>query len=434
MDSNLRPNQFGALLKNHRIRRGTTQQQLADLSTVSIRAIRDLELGRSRRPRRDTVRLIADGLRLGSRDRAGLEAAADDLLIYGASFAPPPAPLDGLVGRDAQVEVLKELLRSGGHRLVSVTGVGGVGKTRLALEIADALHHEAGFSVLWNSTDDVPSPMRPMTGADPFSALLRRGPGDPLATPEGTAADLSMLLDGAVPTLLVLDGHQASEIRMDRVLSLLWEYRELRVLMTACTPFDHPSCQAFPLAPLAVPSRRVEHTPDSLARLPAVRLLTDYVHRVVPDFRLSAANAASVAELCRLLDGIPVALKAVAAWFLVATPQELMEYVRTDPFGFTGEKKPGVREALLNALSCLDTVQAAALHRLAVAGDWSMADAVGLTGEHAPVCARIVRRLLMLGLVRTVCEEDRTRFQVLAVIRALLDSGVGHQPVLDLDR
>jgi hypothetical protein len=131
----------------------------------------------------------------------------------------------------------------------------------------------------------------------------------------------------------------------------------------------------------------------------------------------------------------------------VARPQELTEYVRTDPFGVTGENKPGMREALLHALSCLDTVQATALDRLtAAAGDWSMADAVGLTGEHAPACARIVRRLLMLGLVRTVGEEGRTRFQVLAMIRALLDSGVrldsgvglgsggGHRPVLDPDR
>jgi transcriptional regulator with XRE-family HTH domain len=435
MDINPRPEQFGVLLKSHRIRRGTTQRQLADLSTVSIRAIRDLELGRSRRPRRDTVRLIADGLRLGSRERARLEAAADDLrLIYGASFAPPPAPLNGLVGRDAEVEVLKKLLRSGGHRLVSVTGLGGVGKTRLALAVADALQREAGFAVLWNSTDDVPSPMRSMSGADPFSALLRTSPGDPLATPGDTAADLSMLLDEAIPTLLVLDGYQASDIRMDQVLSLLWEYRELRVLMTARAPFDHPSCQAFPLAPLAVPARCVEHAPDNLARMPAVRLLTDYVHRVVPDFRLSSANAASVAELCRLLDGIPAALEALAPWFLVARPQELTEYVRTDPFGITGENRPEVREALLHTLSCLDTVQAAALDRLAVAGDWSMADAVGLTGEHAPVCARIVRRLLMHGLVRTVGEEDRTRFQVLAMIRALLDNGVSHRPVLELDR
>jgi transcriptional regulator with XRE-family HTH domain len=432
MDSNPRPEQFGVLLKSHRIRRGTTQRQLADLSTVSIRAIRDLELGRSRHPRRDTVRLIADGLRLGSRERARLEAAADDLrLICGASFAPPPAPLDGLVGRDTEVEVLKELLRSGGHRLVSVTGVGGVGKTRLALAVADALHREAGFAVMWNSTDDVLSSMPSMTGSDPFSALLRTGPRDPIATPGSTAADLSMLLDESTPTLLVLDGRQASDIRMDRVLSLLCEYRELRVLTTARTPFDHPSGQDFPLAPLAVPSRRVEPAPDNLARLPAVRLLTHYVHGVVPDFRLSSANAASVADLCRLLDGIPAALKALAAWFLVAKPQELTEYVRTDPFGITCENKPGVREALLHALSCLDSVQAAALDRLAVAGDWSMADAVGLTGELAPVCARIVRRLLMLGLVRTVGEEDRTRFQVLAMIRALLDSGVGLRPVPD---
>jgi hypothetical protein len=222
---------------------------------------------------------------------------------------------------------------------------------------------------------------------------------------------------------------------MDQVLSLLWEYRELRVLMTARAPFDHPSCQAFPLAPLAVPSRQFEHAPDSLARLPAVRLLTGYVRRVVPDFCLTSANAASVAELCRLLDGIPAALEALAAWFLVARPQELTEYVRADPFSVTGDSKPALREALVHALSCLDTGQAAALDRLtAVTGDWSMADAVSLTGEHPPACAQIVRRLLMLGLVRTVDEEGHTRFQVLAMIRALLGSGVGRRPALDPGR
>lgn len=66
---------FGELLKAHRTKRGATQRQLADLSTVSIRAIRDLESGRAHRPRRDTVRLIADGLGLRGRERADFEAA-----------------------------------------------------------------------------------------------------------------------------------------------------------------------------------------------------------------------------------------------------------------------------------------------------------------------------------------------------------------------
>lgn len=67
---------FGELLRAQRTRRGVTQRQLADLSTISIRAIRDLERGRAHRPRRDTVRLIADGLGLFGRERSAIEAAA----------------------------------------------------------------------------------------------------------------------------------------------------------------------------------------------------------------------------------------------------------------------------------------------------------------------------------------------------------------------
>ena len=70
------PPQFGVLMRRHRLRIGLTQRELADLSTISVRAIRDLEQGRATRPRSDTVRLIADGLRLGPRARADLESAA----------------------------------------------------------------------------------------------------------------------------------------------------------------------------------------------------------------------------------------------------------------------------------------------------------------------------------------------------------------------
>lgn len=67
---------IGALIRGHRLRIGLTQRELADLSTISVRAIRDLEKGKALRPRADTVRLIADGLRLGPRARAALEDAA----------------------------------------------------------------------------------------------------------------------------------------------------------------------------------------------------------------------------------------------------------------------------------------------------------------------------------------------------------------------
>ena len=98
----------GAILRNHRIQRRLTQHELAKMSSISVRAIRDIELGRSQQPRRQTIRLIADGLGLSGRDRASFEEAAglsvayDDLKeIYRSYLIAPPFPLETMIGRCA---------------------------------------------------------------------------------------------------------------------------------------------------------------------------------------------------------------------------------------------------------------------------------------------------------------------------------------------
>ncbi|WP_285441168.1 MULTISPECIES: helix-turn-helix domain-containing protein [unclassified Streptomyces] len=145
--------QVGALIRAHRLRIGLTQRELADLSTISVRAIRDLEQGKARRPRPDTVRLMADALRLGPRARAALEAAAQQGRATGPGWAEPPAPptaLHAMVGRAAEAAALERELASGAERLVHVVGLTGVGKTRLALEVAERLHG-TGMPVLWHA-------------------------------------------------------------------------------------------------------------------------------------------------------------------------------------------------------------------------------------------------------------------------------------------
>src|SRR5215211_1942641 len=128
---------FGALLRRHRMRVRMTQQQLADFSTLSVRAIRDLERGHAQRPRQDTVRLLAEVLRLGGHDREEFDLAsrgvAEDLV---AGRFTPPVPPATIVGREEELRVLTDLLTVEGQRLVAVVGVAGVGKTRLMLDVA----------------------------------------------------------------------------------------------------------------------------------------------------------------------------------------------------------------------------------------------------------------------------------------------------------
>jgi transcriptional regulator with XRE-family HTH domain len=411
--------EFGELLRNHRLRLGATQQQLADLSTVSVRAIRDLELGHSQCPRKDTVRLIASGLGLGNRERARFEAAASRMpstgclkRLYDAEPVAPPASLDTLIGRDAEVTVLRETLRSGGQRLVTVTGFCGVGKTRTALEVAGQLHEACRFPVLWHSATDMSGVWSPAAQSDDLSALLRAGLTGLVGPADDTTTELGPLI-GERPALLVLDGYESDSVRMDRLLALIQEHRGLRVLGTARAPYGIQGEWALRLAPLAVPSPVAGDTPTGLARVAAVQLLVRYARQVQPDFTVTYRNADAVAELCWLLDGIPVALAAAAAWLLVYSLGELLEHLRANPFDVIGDQTAALDDGLRRALSYLDTEQVASLDRLS--GEWSLHDASRLTGLPPLACAGLVRQLVNLGMVRPA-DGDRTRFRTLALV------------------
>jgi len=413
MDGNTSQRQFSELLRSYRIRRGVTQRQLADLSTVSVRAIRDLELGRTSRPRHDTVRLIADGLGLSGRSLVDFRAAAaahgmvsrsDLKMMYDAEPVAPPAPLDTLIGRELEVAVVGDMLATGSQRLITVTGLGGVGKTRLALEIANELHGRHGYPVLW-------------CGADPAADLVQLCL-DALTGSGEAAGELATVI-GDRPTLLVLDAPRPLRIRVDRVVALLQECRGLRVLATSREPLDVRAERTFPLAPLALPRPGSQDVASS----PAVRLLVHHVRQVRPEFAVTGANAAAVAELCRRLDGIPAALAAAASWFMLYDAETLLDCLRQDPVGFAVEKLPDLADLVGRTVAALPGAEHAVLTALGAAPPgWSMAEAVELTGRTPVACARMVRMLLILGLVRSVDESDRTRFQVLDLVAAVADS------------
>src|SRR5829696_8641438 len=138
---------FAALLRRHRVATGLSQEALAERAGLSVRAISDLERGARRAPYRETVHLLADALELGDDYREALEAAVDRRRgpLPGTEEHPAavgstlPAAVTSLIGRIQEVAALRDYLRRRDVRLLTLTGPPGIGKTRLALAIAEEL-------------------------------------------------------------------------------------------------------------------------------------------------------------------------------------------------------------------------------------------------------------------------------------------------------
>jgi transcriptional regulator with XRE-family HTH domain len=406
-DMNERSN-FGSLLRRRRERRGVTQRQLADLSTVSLRAIRNLELGVTRRPRIDTLRLIVDGLGLSPAESAELERAAehpaDGLMMRQAHVTRLPSALDRLIGRDDEVASIARALVGGQQRLHVLTGLGGIGKTRIAIEVANRLHRSGPISVLWTS-DATQTPR-----ADHVAQLVR----DWL---DGTASDeiaLGKAFDGR-SLVLVLDGFEPTPLRQTRLLELLWEYSDLQVLVTGRTPLDVVGEQVVPISPLEVADPVDAHDRSELANTAAMRLFVRTACLTTPDFRLDERTLPIIARLCHELDGVPGAVKAAAALLQIYEPHALAKHVADDLFGLV----TGVISSS-ELIRMLDSDAGRILPLLAgLTGSWSMSDVVGLTGLPASRCAELVRRLLLRGVVRPSGRPGERRFRVLNLVREL---------------
>ncbi|WP_411104337.1 helix-turn-helix domain-containing protein [Streptomyces sp. cmx-4-9] len=428
---------LGPLIRAHRLRTGLTQRELADLSTISVRAIRDLEQGKARRPRPDTLRLMADALRLGPRARAALEAAAQQGRAAGhgpAELPAPPAALHPVVGRDAEAAVLAGELAAGTERLVNVVGLTGVGKTRLALEVAARLH-TAGMPVLWHAFPGAAADYLGCAGgesADQVAAvvagLCSPAPGRPDEVPEAVA-DLAELL-GEQPALLVLDGAPANPPRVDRLTGLLRACPGLRLLVTSDRPWEVPGERIFLLAPLEVPG---EGAVDPAAA--AVRVFLDQVRRVRPEFVPVHADLERAAWICRRLDGHPGALAAAASWLVVCDLAALCQSLRADPAALldhlgTGSGAAagaeGFRTALRDRMDRLPPAARELLLRLCHRPDeeFALADLTGLTGLGLAECGRMLRELLLGGAVRAAHEGGSSRFRVLGLVRAACGAGL----------
>ena len=313
---------FGTLLKQYREAAGFTQEELAERAQMSVRGLIYLER-EERRPYPHTVQRLGEALALAPPDRVSFTLAARrsraSAAVQPPSTRPSPAipvPLTPLVGREAEVAEVAALLQRADIRQVTLTGPGGVGKTRLALEVAADLANMFADGAVFVS-------LAPLKDATLMAATIaqtlgvREAPVRPLA--ESLTAHLR-----EQQMLLLLDNLEHLLAAVGLVADLLAACPHLKVLATSRAVLRIQGEHGYTVSPLAWPDPGRLPAVDELQQFPAIELFVQRASASKPGFQLTSANASAVGAICARLDGLPLALELAAARVALLPPDMLL--------------------------------------------------------------------------------------------------------------
>lgn len=297
---------------------GVTEREAEVLAAVA-EGLRNREIaGRLHISVRTVESHVAALLRkLSAADRAELAGMGAELGRAARTDAVLPSPLTKLVGREGDACQITALL--GGHRLVTLTGPAGVGKTRLALRVAtaqaDLFPDGARLAEL--------APVGPGLVTDTLARVLGLIP-----RPGWTLPDILAEVADGMRCLLVIDNcehviAEAAEI----VADLLTASGQLRVLATSREPLGVPGEVSYQVQPLPVPAAGDSGRAATAGTYDAVRLFADRAAAASPGFTLTDSVAPAVAALCQRLDGLPLAIELAAARTRSFEPAELVQHL-----------------------------------------------------------------------------------------------------------
>jgi predicted ATPase/transcriptional regulator with XRE-family HTH domain len=416
---------FAELLRQHRLSRGLTQAELAERAGLSWRGISDLERGVKQAPRANTVRLLVHGLGLPGPEAIALLCAAQPGRDPVAHSGPGrdrhnlPLPTTSFIGRDQELAgVAQRLIHA---RVLTLTGIGGCGKTRLALEVARTVIQDYPDGVWLVELAPV---------ADPD--LVPRFVATVVGVPDGVDQPVIRTLTSALRSrrlLLVLDN---CEHVLDACARTVDELRRscahLRVLATSREALGLTGEVAWRVPSLAVPDSHHQLTLAELGANPSVRLFVERAVAGEPCFTLTERNAPAVAQICRRLDGIPLALELAAARTQVLTPEQIAARLDQRFRLLTGGSRAALpRQQTLRATlnwsyELLTEPERLLLDRLTVfAGGWSLEAAEGVCANgqigHDDVLdllAQLVSKSLVLV---DETGEGAKRFRLLETVR-----------------
>ena len=476
---------FGHWLRRRRRALDLTQGALAHCAGCSVITIRKFEAD-ERRPSRQLAELLAGCLRIPADEREAFVAFArrPEWGSAGASepasitsypvlprFPSPQPPLEGrgsslsgspapslptplttFIGRDATLDDLMRFVRDGRARPLTLTGAGGSGKTRLALEVAiDAAAELADVlpdGVYWVD-------LAPLEDATRIAATIAHALGLLEAVEQPAEARLAAYL-ASRRVLIVLDNCEHLIDAAARLVErLLRHCPDAQLLATSREALGVPGEHVYPVPTLSLPTATA--APEVMLSSEAVRLFVERAAAQRPGFHLATDNAADIAQICRRLDGIPLALELAAARIKVLSPAQIAARL-DDRFALlTGGARTALpRQQTLRALvdwsyDLLEPAERVLFRRLAVfAGSWTLEAAEEVTSDErratsderrapndpTPVGQRpttsddsprplrrehivdLLSRLVDKSLVKTVDANGDLRYEMLETMRA----------------
>jgi len=425
------------LVRRYRRAAGLTQEELAERAQVSAPTISALERGISQLPHPDTLDRLAEALQLSAEERTALYDARHRHLTQSADAQQAEEPgmrrplasltnvlpaLTSFIGRAREQDTVRQLLRE--TCLLTLTGAGGCGKTRLALQVAGLLRADYPDGVWLVELASLTSP-----------ELVSQAAATALGVPEQPGRPAQDALTNFLATkrlLLVLDNcEHLIGACAGLATVLLQNCSHLRILATSREGLEVAGETIYLVPSLEVPNPWQVLPPEELLEFAAVRLFVERARARRNDFALSSHNVAATVQICHRLDGIPLAIELAAAC-IDTLPVEGIASRLGDRFRLlTGgprvalPRQKTLRATLDWSFALLSTQEQILLPRLAVfAGGWTLeaAEAIGaVDGVTAPevlnLLAGLVRKSLVLLEERQVQGSTRTRYRLLDTVR-----------------
>lgn len=424
----------GDLLKGYRVAAGLTQEELAERSGVSARTIGSIERGTLHRPRNESLRLLADALAISPQQYVALLSAVRRQRIREAALVPMlageqshaharqmlPVPPTPLVGRERELALALDMLQRNEVRLLTLYGPPGVGKTRLALQIALDMRDQFADGTIFVA-------LAPFREPDQVMAAIAQAVGLPTTGAQSLEASLcDALADKQV--LLVLDNCEQALAAAPYIGHFLGACPHVKVIATSREILRVRGEHELSVAPLALAD--LAHLPpiEDLERYAAVDLFMQRARAVKPTFALSEENGRVVAEICVHLDGLPLAIELAAARIKLLPPRALLtrlDYrlrLLTHGMQDLPERLHTLRSAVAWSYDLLTAEEQRLFARLAVFnGRWTLEAAEAICaapGEQGTETLELLTSLVDKSLVQQEeAASGEVRFRMLETIR-----------------